>query len=86
MKSFNDMNRIHDSTVNNVSEFDLIHDILNTSKLIKYMSIHYYPILHGGINRHRGRVKHRNFRILLNGRCSSTIVMRRLTTKTKKIM
>ena len=35
MKSWNDMNRINDNKVNNMVEFNLLHDILNPSKHTK---------------------------------------------------
>ena len=31
IKSLNNMNRIHDNKSNHISEFNLLHDILNTS-------------------------------------------------------
>ena len=31
IKSLNNMNRIHDNEVNNISEWNLIHDIINPS-------------------------------------------------------
>ena len=39
-KSLNDMNHIHDNTVNNIAECSLLHHILNTSKCT---NIYIYP-------------------------------------------
>ena len=76
MKILNSVNHIHYNKVNNISECSLIHAILNHSKQIKYINIQYYPILHGCMNTHKGKVKFNNFRIILDSGCSSTIFMR----------
>ena len=41
MKSFNDMNCIHDIEVNNIAEFNLLLIILNTSKHTKIINNQY---------------------------------------------
>ena len=50
MKIMNDMNCINDIKLNNVGEYNLLHDILNPSKRTKNINSHYSPILHGFIN------------------------------------
>ena len=45
-----DMNNIHDNGVNNISEFNLLHGILNLSKCVKTYNSHYSPILHRCVN------------------------------------
>ena len=75
IKSLNDINRINDNKVNNISECNLLHDILNTSKRTKILNIHYSPILHGCMDKRKGREKFKNFQILLGSGCSYNIVM-----------
>ena len=65
------MNHTNDNEVNNIAEFNLLHDILNPSKHTKNKKNHYYPILHVCINTRRGEVKFKNSRILLGGGCTS---------------
>ena len=72
------MIHIHDNEVHNIAECNLLHDIINPHKRAKNINIHYYPIIHRCINTRKGRAKFKNFQILLNGGCSSTIVMRML--------
>ena len=83
MKSLNYMNGIHENKVNNMSEWILLHDILNLYKHTKNINIHYSHILHGCIYTRRVRVKYKIFQILLDIGCSSTIIIRRLTMKLK---
>ena len=78
IKRPNRINDIHDNEVNKIYECNLLHDILNPSKLTKNINSHYSPILHGFMNTIKGKAKFNNFRILLNSGCSSTIVMLRL--------
>ena len=75
------MNLIHDNKENNISEFNLLHNILNLSKLTKNINSSYYPILHGFMNTRRGQATFDNFRILFYSGCSSMIFMMRLITK-----
>ena len=75
MNIFNIMNRIHDNKVNNISEFNLLHYIINPSKHTKNTNINYYPILHGCMNTRRGKATFKNFQILLDSGCSSTILI-----------
>ena len=72
---------IYDNKLNNVSEFNLIHDRINPPKRAKNINIHYSPIIHGCIIIRRGRAKLKNLRILLNSVCSFTIVIIRLVEK-----
>ena len=72
------MIRIHDDKVNKIAECNLLHDIINIPKLTNNFDSHYSPILHVYINIRKGRARFKNFRILLDNQCSSTIVMVRL--------
>ena len=54
---FRDINSLHDNEVNEIHEFNLLHGILNLSKLTKYINSHYYPILDGCMSTRRGRAK-----------------------------
>ena len=40
---------------NKIAECNLLHDILNSSKLNKRLNIQYSPIIHGCINTRKGR-------------------------------
>ena len=77
IKNQNDMKRIHDNEINKISEYNLIHDIINPPKRTTILNSHYSPILHGCMNTRKGRARFKNFRILLESGCSSTIVMGR---------
>ena len=77
----NDMTRIHNNKVNNISECNLLHDIINHTKHAKILNNHYSPILHVCINTRKVKEKFKKFRILLDSGCSSTIVMVRLVLK-----
>ena len=72
------MNCIHENEVNEIYECNLLHYILNLSKRTKNTNSHYSPILHGCMNKKNGRVTFKNFQILFDIGCSSTIVMIRL--------
>ena len=78
MKRPNDMNRKHKNEVNNISECNLLQDILNPSRRTKHINNHYSPILYACMNTRKGRAKFKNFRILLDSGYRSTIVTRRL--------
>ena len=75
------MTRIHDKEVNKISEYNLLHDIINPPKQNKDLNNHYSTILHGCMNNRRGREKLKNFRIILDSGCISTILMGRLVEK-----
>ena len=75
------MTRIQNNEVKNISECNLLHDIINPSKRTKNLNSHYSPILHGCMNTRKGKSKFKNFRILLDSGCNSTIVMGRLVKK-----
>ena len=49
MKILNSMNHIHDNKANNISECNLLNDILNPSKLTKNINRHYSLVIHGCI-------------------------------------
>ena len=61
MKILNSINCTHNSKVNNISEWNLLHDILNPYKHTENINIHYSPILHGCKNIHKGRAEFKNF-------------------------
>ena len=75
------MTRIHNNEVKNISEYNLLHDIINPPKRAKNLNSRYAPILHGCINTRKDKAKFKNFRVLLDSGCSSTIVMGRLVEK-----
>ena len=75
------MTFIQENKVNKLSEWNLLHDILNPPKHNKILNIHYSPILQGYINICKGEAKFKNFQILLDSVCSSTIIMVRPTKK-----
>ena len=72
------MTRINNNEVKNISEYNLLHDIINHTKHAKILNIHYSPILHVCMNTRKGKAKFKNFRILLDSGCNSTIAMVRL--------
>ena len=78
IKNLAKMIYINDNEVNNIAEFNLLHDIINTPKRAKNINIRYSPIIHGRLNNRKGRPKFKNFQILLDSGCSSTIEMTRL--------
>ena len=69
------MNCIHKIEVNIRPECNLLHDRLNPYKCTKPLNIHYYYILHVCMNTRKGKERFKNFRILLDSGCKSTIVM-----------
>ena len=75
------MTCIHDNEVNNTTEYNLQHDIINPPKLIKNLNVHYFPIIQGCMNTREGKVKFKKFRILLDSGCSFTIVIGGLVEK-----
>ena len=75
------MNCIHENKVNNIAEFNLIHDIINTPKRTKNLNSHHSPILHGFMNTRNDKAKIENFRIILDIGFSSSIIMGRLVEK-----
>ena len=72
------MTRIHDNKVNKISEYNLLHDIINPPKFSKKLSSHYSPILHGCMNTRKCEAKFKKFWILLVKGCSSTNLMGRV--------
>ena len=71
----NYMTRIHNKELNKLSEYDLLHDMINPPKLAKNLDIHYSTILHVCMKTIKVKVKFKNFRILLGSGCSSAILM-----------
>ena len=58
---YNSMTRIHDNKLNNIAEFNLLHDIINTTKRTKLLNSHYSPIIHGCMNNRKGKAKFKKF-------------------------
>ena len=75
------MTCIHDNKVNNISEWNVLHDILNPHKTNENWNIHYYHILHGCMNTRNVKSRFKNIIILLDSGCISTIVMGRIFRK-----
>ena len=75
------MTCIHEKEVNKLSELNLLHYIINTTKRTKTFNIHYSPIIQGFMNTRKGKARFKNFLILLYSGCSSTIIMGRLINK-----
>ena len=75
------MTRIHNNEVNNTSECNSLHEIINPPKCAKNLNSHYSPILHVCMNTRKGKAKFKNFCILLDSVCSYTIVMGRIIEK-----
>ena len=71
----NSMNHIHDNKENIISEWNLLHDILNLSERTRNINIHCYLIPHVCLNTKKGKARFNSFRILLDSGCSSRIVM-----------
>ena len=86
MKNICDMENIHNNDINNISEFNLLHDILNNSKRTRNTNSKYYPILHVCMNTCRGMTNNRYFPILLDSEFSYMVLIRRLTTRLKPII
>ena len=47
----------HENKVNRIYEFNLLHDILNPPERTKHLNNCYYTILHGCMNKRKGRAK-----------------------------
>ena len=65
MKILNSINCIHDNKVNNIAEWNLLHDTLNPSKITKHINGYYFPILHGCTNTCKGKAKSKIFEYYL---------------------
>ena len=50
----NEIIYIHHNEVNNMAEYNLLHDINNPHKFTKNINIHYSHILHGCMNTGKG--------------------------------
>ena len=53
--SLNNMKHKQDNEVNNITEFNLLHDIINYSKHNENINSQYSPILHGCMNTRKGK-------------------------------
>ena len=73
------MTHTHDKEVNKITELNLLHDIINTPKRTKI--IHSSTIIHVCMNTRRVKAKFKEFQILLDSGCSSTMLMGRLVEK-----
>ena len=71
-----------DSSITHVC--NVLSNLLNPTKHAISKIDNYSPILHGCMNTLSGREKFRNFRILLESGCSSTIVMGKMKSKIKQ--
>ena len=79
MNSLDDINHIYNQGIKYIYECNLLYGILNSPKRNKNTDSHYSLILHVCMNTRRGKVKLENFRVLLYGRCTSMILIIRLT-------
>ena len=61
MKISSSMNPIHDNEVNNIAEWNLLHDMINPSKRTKNINSNYSHILNGCMNICKGKSKVNNF-------------------------
>ena len=52
---------IHENEVNNISEYNLLHDIINPPKRAENINRDYSPILHGCMNTRKCRARFKNF-------------------------
>ena len=77
----NGMTRMNDNEINNISECNLLHDIINPPKRTKKLNSRYYPILNGYMHTRKGKANFKSFQVLLYRVYSSTIVMGRLVKK-----
>ena len=48
------MNSIYDNEVNNIAEYNVLHDIINPPKRTETFNIYYSPILHVCMNTIKG--------------------------------
>ena len=55
IKILNGINGINENKLNIIAGFNLLHDILNSSKHTKNINSHYPPILYGCMNTQKGR-------------------------------
>ena len=51
----------HENKVTKISEFNLLHGILNPSKITKHLNSYYSHIIHGCMNTRKGRAKFGKF-------------------------
>ena len=72
---------INDNEVKNISECNLLHDIINPPERTKNINSHYSPILHGCMSNRKGRAQFKKFLIILDNGCIYTIVTRRILQK-----
>ena len=63
------MNSIHDNKVNSIAKWNLLYDILNSSKRNINIDRHYYPIIHVCINTQNIKENLKNYWILLDSGC-----------------
>ena len=75
----------HENKVTKISEFNLLHGIINPPKRAKNLNFHYSPILHRCMNTRKGKAKFKNFHIPLDSGFISTIVIIKLIQKLRPI-
>ena len=61
------MTRIYNNEVKNISECNLLHEIINPPKCAKNLNSHYSPILHGCMNTKKDRAKFNFFAFYWTG-------------------
>ena len=81
MKEWYYLYTVHENKVNKLFGCNSLNVILDPPKLSKTLNSHHYPILKGCMNILEGKEKFKNFRILLDSGCSSTIIIVRLINK-----
>ena len=72
------MTFIHNKEVNNIAEYNLLHDNLIHFLNAKKFNIHYSPNIHGFMNTRKGKAKFKNYQIILDSGCSSMVLIVRM--------
>ena len=75
------MTRIHDNEVNKISEWNLLHDIINPPKCTHNLNWHYSTILDEWMDTRKGKSKFKKLLILLDSGYIYTIVIGRRVEK-----
>ena len=89
IKNHNGITCKHKKKVNNIAECNVLYGMINPSKRTKLLNSHYSPILIGCMNTRKGKSRFKNFQILLDSGCSSTVILVRRIKKNlllKKIL
>ena len=72
---------IYEKEVNETAKCNLLRDIINRTRIAKNLKSHYSTIMHVCMNTRKGKLKFKNFQILLKSGSSPTIVIGRLFEK-----